>query len=93
MTKISLDATKKQERDFYAYLNAQIGKPYDKTAITAFVFNRDWREEDAWYCSELQAAALEDAGLSHPLYLPASKVTPVSLALVMSALGAKAKAA
>lgn len=39
---------------------SQIGKPYDKTAILGFVANRDWQEDDSWFCSELIAwAAVE----------------------------------
>jgi hypothetical protein len=77
-----------QERRFYDFLNVQIGKPYDKTAILGFVAGRDWREQDSWFCSELQAAALESAGICPTLYAPASKITPAALATVLSALGA-----
>jgi uncharacterized protein YycO len=30
----------------------QVGKPYDFTAIAGIAFNRNWREEDSWFCSE-----------------------------------------
>ena len=30
-----------------AWLMAQVGKPYDWTALLAFVFHRDWSAEDA----------------------------------------------
>jgi hypothetical protein len=77
-----------QERRFYDFLNVQIGKPYDKTAILGFVAGRDWREQDSWICSELQAAALEEADICPKLYAPVSKITPAALATVLSALGA-----
>ncbi|MEY4415322.1 MAG: hypothetical protein RIQ53_2615 [Pseudomonadota bacterium] len=32
---------------------AQIGTPYDWTALAGIALWRDWQEEDAWYCSEL----------------------------------------
>jgi hypothetical protein len=42
-----------KERAYSGFLKAQIGKPYDKPAIVAFAFNRDWRSPDAWFCDEL----------------------------------------
>ena len=66
---------------------AQVGKPYDETAILAFALNRDWRETDAWFCSELAAAALEAAGV-FPYKLAASenKITPEDLFLAVSVI-------
>jgi hypothetical protein len=84
----SLNTTILQEQSFHAFLYSQEGKPYDKEAIWAFAFNRDWRKKDSWICSELQAAALESADMTPALYLAANKITPVSLALALSALGA-----
>lgn len=86
-----IDATPLQEALFYDFLNEQIGKPYDHLAILAFFINRDWRDGDAWYCSELIAAALEEATiLTKTLFLPLNKITPVMLATLISQLpGAK----
>jgi len=83
----NVPATAEQEAKFWQFLRSQIGKPYDVPGILAFITARDWREPDSWFCSELQAAALEHAGVIHSLYLPANKVTPVALALVCSAIG------
>lgn len=70
-----------------AFLDAQIGKPYDFTAIGGFLRGRDWREDDSWFCSELVAAVLERGGaFPHRLAAPLSKVTPADLLLVLSAL-------
>lgn len=88
---MSLSVTPDKERKFYEFLMAQIGKPYDSTAIWGFAAGRDWRSADSWICSELQAAALEVAGISPLLYSPVNKITPVALAIVMSALGADTK--
>jgi uncharacterized protein YycO len=87
-TVFTLAATPAQESAYLGFLHEQLGKPYDKSAIWGFIFNRDWREPDSWICSELQAAALEHAKLTPPLFLAASKITPVSAALVLSVLGA-----
>lgn len=80
------------ERLFVAFLTKQIGKPYDMAAIWGFVTGRNWRAQDSWICSELQAAALEASGISPPLYLACNKISPVALALTVSALGAKREA-
>jgi hypothetical protein len=76
-----------EERRFYNFLHDQLGKPYDTTAIWGFVSGRDWRDQDAWFCSELQAAALETAGVLPSLYTPRNKITPAGLATVLSAIG------
>jgi len=73
-----------------SFLIAQNGKPYDSTAIWGFGLDRDWRDPDSWFCSELQMAALEAAGICHDVIVPAYKVTPVALSAVFSALGAYA---
>lgn len=88
--RYSIEASADEEEKFWDFLRAQIGKPYDVTGIVAFVAGRDWHEQDSWFCSELQAAALEAAGVVNPLYSPANKITPAALALVCSAIGVKA---
>jgi hypothetical protein len=84
----SLAVEPTQELNFYAFLGAQVGKPYDKTAIWAFVLGRDWTEPDSWFCSELLAAAVIAAGILRPLYFPPNKVTPAAFANILSELGA-----
>jgi uncharacterized protein YycO len=70
------------------FLNAQIGKPYDWTAIAAFAFNRDWRETDSWFCSELAAAYLQSANvLPTKMADGVNKITPSDLVLMLSAMG------
>ncbi len=76
-----------QEQKFYQFLYAQLGKPYDSTAIWGFVSGRDWRAQDSWFCSELQTAALEAIEFLPLLYTPRNKVTPAALATVLSAVG------
>lgn len=76
------------EAGFLAFLNAQLYKPYDSTAIWGFVAGRDWRDERDWFCSELQTAALEACQALPVLYTPQNKVTPAALATVLSAVGA-----
>ena len=82
---MTIPCTGEQEQAFQNFLYAQLGKPYDKTAILGFIVGRNWREDDSWFCSEAIAAALEAAGIFHPLYLAANKITPSALALAVSA--------
>jgi hypothetical protein len=86
---LSLEVTELQLQSVIAFNMSQLGEPYDKTAIWGFVAGRDWREEDSWFCSELQAAAIESANIWPALYTPRNKVTPAALATVLSAVGAQ----
>lgn len=83
--EVAIPCTAAQEATFYATLKSQLGKPYDWTAIAAFFVNRDWRETDSWFCSELQAWALEQAGIFQHLVLPSNKIDPGDLLLLCSA--------
>jgi uncharacterized protein YycO len=58
---------------------SQIGKPYDYTAILGLGLRRDWQEDDAWFCSELVAWSMAQAGT--PLFRHESlrRVTPEHL--------------
>jgi hypothetical protein len=85
--RMSFSSTPAEEKTFWDFAYAQRGKPYDTTAILAFVANRDWRTPDAWFCSELATASLETAAICPPLYSPVNKIEPVTLAIVCSALG------
>lgn len=82
----TLNVSQSQAALAYSFATAQIGKPYDHTAILAFMVDRDWRSPDSWFCSELVMATLENAGILGPLYLAANKITPVAAALTVSAL-------
>lgn len=84
---VELVATPAQELAFRSFEMAQVGKPYDDTAIWGFAADRDWREPDSWFCSELILAALEEAGWCPRLDFPANKVPPVALYLIVTARG------
>lgn len=70
----------------YEQLHTQIGKPYDWRAIAAFIFgDRDWREEDSWFCSELQLWAVEQAGFfPKPISIPSDRLSPRDQWLLLS---------
>jgi hypothetical protein len=73
-----------QEQDFYDFLNHQLGKPYDIGGIAGFVSQRDWRLPNAWFCSELMAAALEESALMTPVATEVYHITPRDLLLILS---------
>jgi hypothetical protein len=84
--KVGIPADTVQTQAYYAFVQSQIGKPYDQTAIAAFVAGRDWNDTSAWFCSELCAAGLEAAKVVYPLAAPVNKVAPDDLLLVCSVL-------
>lgn len=82
---VSLHTFPDEEDAWYSFLKAQVGKPYDKLAIAAFTIQRDWREPDSWFCSELIAAALEACGFfPGKLSTPGNEITPRDLLLLVS---------
>jgi hypothetical protein len=82
---VSLPCADAVEQKFLDFLCGQIGKPYDLEAIVGLVAQRDWRSPDSWFCSELQAAALEESGYMLPLAADVAKITPRDLLLIVSA--------
>jgi len=74
----------------YAAALDQRGKPYDMRAIVAFAIpalakHRNWRDPGQWICSEIGLWVFETAGFfKHPVSLPANRVTPGDLDLVLS---------
>ena len=87
---VRIKSTEAQESAFYAFLHAQVGKPYDWRAIISFyskMRGRDWQSRDSWFCSEIVAAALAGCGiLPQCMAVQFSKVTPRDLMLLSSTL-------
>ena len=82
---VSIPATPAQTDAFHSFLRAQVDKPYDFLAIAGLALQRDWQNEDAWFCSELQAAALCRCGVFPPhLATEFSHVTPRDVLLILS---------
>ena len=81
---IELKVDAATEKRFNAFLESQIGKPYDYTAVAAFAAVRDWNGTDSWFCSELIAAALLECGFLRPLAATTNKITPRDLLLILS---------
>lgn len=86
--RADIPCTPEQEAAFYRFLALQIGKPYDMTGIIGFVADRNWRQDDSWFCRELVTAAEEQCGLfPYPLVSPANKITPTDAYLLSSVFG------
>ena len=84
---VSLNLTDEQYKKAMDFINSQIGKPYDSIAILAFALNRNWRDDDAWFCDELILRMLEVCNFfSFKLCLAANKMTPDDLLLALSAV-------
>jgi uncharacterized protein YycO len=60
---LTLSVTDSELATYMAFLTAQVGKKYDSTALFGILLHRDWMERDSWFCSELQAAAIVEAGI------------------------------
>jgi hypothetical protein len=84
--RVSLMATPDQERHFYDFLAAQVGKPYDKLAVLGFGVGRDWRNPDKWFCSELAMAALEVSAIIHAITSPVNFISPRDVLLLCEAM-------
>lgn len=75
------------------FAKSQIGRPFDNAALYAFLRDRagipktgrNWRDPNAWFCSELQIRALEVGGLfSYPLIQSKDVISPQNLLLYLN---------
>jgi hypothetical protein len=85
VTRVEIPCTTEQWHRFYGFLLEQIGKPYNKLGIVAFFFATDWTSEGEFFCSQLQAAALQEAGMLEGLSELPNKIDPDDLRLLISA--------
>jgi hypothetical protein len=85
-TFLYVKTTAEQEAIFYAFIESQIGKPYDLWAILAYFWpSRDWQSFDSWYCSELLGTGLAECGiLPKEMAVKFSRITPRDLLLLVS---------
>lgn len=80
-------ATSKQIYQWKQFLFSQLDRPYDWRSIVGFAIDRNWREEDSWFCSELVTAAGEKSGLIGELYEGVNKVDPAMCIAAHTAAG------
>lgn len=83
--KVAIPCTQAQQDAYYAFVLNQVGKPYDNKAIVAFAAGTNWNDRNAWFCSELNTAALQQCGWLKTLSEPPQKITPDDLLLILSA--------
>lgn len=84
---IEFPCTYTNEMLFFDFLDRQIGKPYDHTALAGLVLNRDWRNPDKWFCSELFQAAAEYAYIVKKLTTPVAFISPRDVMIEGELLG------
>lgn len=63
------------------FARKQVGKPYDARGILNFGLHRNWKDDSSWFCSELVAAAFDQAGVPLVMTPNAGRVTPRDLTL------------
>jgi uncharacterized protein YycO len=61
VAEYAIQMTVEQKFLIESFAKAQLGKAYDCEAIAGVLLHRDWRDQDKWLCSELVAAAFEQA--------------------------------
>lgn len=88
---LEIPCTVFQARSWELNLWSQVRKPYDQIGIMDFVTggakDRNWRDESAWFCSELGIWAQEKAVICPPLATPVFRIPPGEALLITMALG------
>jgi hypothetical protein len=85
--RVDIPVSEKQSYVYHSFVIDQLGKPYDQTAIFAFIINRDWRDPNKWFCSELVAAGLLECFFFPNQPISAiNRIAPQDLLLMVSTL-------
>jgi hypothetical protein len=85
--RVDIPATPAQEGQLWAFLEAQLHKPYDHEAIFGMALDRDWHDPGSWFCSELYGAALEASEIfPFPLSTATYCLAPSGLLLACSVI-------
>lgn len=84
--RIVLAATDEQANAFYQCMHDQIGMPYNRIGILAFVVNANWSSVGGRFCSQAVTVALQACKWLRELTEPPSKIDPDDLLLILSAL-------
>ena len=89
-TRYNLDVTDDQYARYWDFSDRQLGKPYDSRGLVeTFLIGREWRDDDAWWCSEEVAANMEYAWIMQALPPEVLAVEPKDCADYFVALGAR----
>lgn len=91
--QIQISVDKEKALQGYKWLYEQVGKAYDWKAIMGLGFHRNWRDDSAWFCSELAFAFVEECGIlnfsQNIPEVPVNWLTPRDLILALGALKGK----
>ncbi len=85
-TFVDVEVTPEQEAIFEAFLESQIGKPYDYLAVLSFFWpSRNWQEYDHWDCAELMGEGLGECGfLPKEMLVQYSRLTVLGIYLLIT---------
>jgi len=89
----TIKTTTDRRKRFHDFCQAQLGKPFDNSALSPKIFlsphfeYRDWRTPDKWFCAEMMGCATEYAPLLD-WTIPGIKnrMTPADLILLLAPL-------
>lgn len=81
---VNLPTSKEVDAICYSWLNRQIGKSGDPSALDLADITRSWQGPDKWFCSELVAMSLVICGFLQPL-AAVNRILPRDLMLILSA--------
>jgi hypothetical protein len=87
IARFTIPTTDDQAAAFYAFAQAQVGKQYDKWAVAGLAAGRDWRSPDKWFCSELAAAAFEQAKIIPMLSSGIEFISPRDFLIICNIIG------
>ena len=78
-----IPTTLSQDEALFTWLASQLGKHYDWSALfTSFILQRDWQDDDKWFCAELVAAGFDIIGLPIVYGKRYHRITPAMLDLL-----------
>lgn len=82
----STTVTDEQYKLAWDFLLSQVGKKYDFAACMGVLFQRNWRKDDRWMCSELWSRTMEVGDIIGKLPIEVNRVTPQHVLLISSAM-------
>lgn len=82
----SATVTDEQYKAAWDFLMAQVGKKYDFAACAGVLFQRDWRDDSRWMCSELWTRTMEVGKIIGELPVGVNRITPQHALLISSAM-------
>lgn len=82
---IVIDSSIDDEIIMKKFLEAQLGKKYDWTAIFGLPFRKNWQTKEKWFCSEIIAQSLINGKcLELPVSNKPYRITPRDLYMILA---------